>query len=79
MGYLEDRKGSVQGELFALTSRNYPFNVEHQTETYQVAISENEIDRRNWNGTEYYEDADFYNASLNAEEYPQQWLQFTSR
>lgn len=49
MGYLEERKESVQGELFALTSRDFPFNV--------LETSENEINinigRRTFNYTQF--------------------------
>lgn len=38
MGYLEDRKESVKGELFALTGKDYPFNVLSDTSGNEIEL-----------------------------------------
>lgn len=54
MGYLEDRKELVKGELFGLTSREYPFNVLDTTDgEVEDNESTNEVfGRRSLNSTQ---------------------------
>lgn len=56
MGYVEDRKGDVQGELFSLTSKSYPFNGDMTDSSY---VHNEIINRRMLNHTLEDKESDF--------------------